>query len=342
MKTRTLGKTGIVVSEIGLGGLFTSGLGPGFEESKKAVFKALDLGINYIDTAPGYADSEATLGKILREVKSPLVISTKLGGRPLPFDPRNAGQLRSSVEESLKLLGRDVIDVLFIHEPDRPQQYPWWTEPQRAYGPVIDVLAELKKSGKIRFTGLGGTTTTEMSHYLTAGDFDVVLTAFNCSALFQEARQEVIPTAVSKNMGIVLGSILQQGALGRRYDAVVKNKPAWLSKRRQQQFEKFYGLLDKHDMPIVEACVRFALSLPEISAALIGPKTAVQIEESVAAAGKGPLPADMLKEFEDTAGMLVGRPFEEPMILPFNKPDTYWGPGLANLASGIPVGKGVL
>jgi len=342
MKYRTLGKTGINVSEIGLGGLFTSGLGPGFEESKKAVFKALDLGINYIDTAPGYADSEATLGKILRDVKTPLVISTKVGGRPLPFDPQNAGQLKASVEESLKLLGREVIDVLIIHEPDRPQQYAWWTDPANAYGPVIDVLADLKKSGKILHTGLGGTTTTEMTHYMTAGDFDVVLTAFNCSPVFQEARQEVIPTAVSQNMGVVLGSILQQGALGRRYDAVVNAKPAWLSKRRQQQFQTFYGILDKHGLPIVEACVRFAMSIQEISTALIGPKTAAQIEESVTATDKGPLPDDVLKEIVEMASMLPGRPFEEPMILPFNKPDTYWGPGLANLASGAPVGKGVL
>lgn len=342
MKYRTLGKTGITVSELGLGGLFTSGLGPGFAESKRAVFKALDLGINFIDTAPGYADSEAVLGQILRDVKTPLILSTKLGGRPLPFEPQNPDQLRQSVEESLKLLGREVIDLLIIHEPDRPLQYNWWTDPQHAVGPVTDVLGDLKKRGIIRFTGLGGTTTTEMSHYMAVGDFDIVLTAFNYSCLFQEAKHDVLPTATQKNMGIILGSILQQGALGRRYDDVVNQKPAWLSRARQRQFQAFYQWLDQRGLSIVEACVRFAISNPAISTALIGPKTAEQIQESVTAAERGPLPAEYLAELEAIADRVPFRPFEEPMILPMNKPHTYWGPGLANLASGIPVGKGVL
>lgn len=342
MNFRTLGKTGITVSEIGLGGLFTSGLGPGFEESKRAVFKALDLGINFIDTAPGYADSEEVLGRILRDVKTPVILSTKLGGRPLPFEPQNAAALRSSVEESLKLLGREVIDILIIHEPDRPLQYNWWTDPQRAYGPVIEVLADLKKRGVIKYTGLGGTTTTEMSHYLREGDFDVLLTAFNYSTVFQEAKHELIPEAVNKNMGIILGSVLQQGALGRRYDSVLANKPAWMSKPRQQQLRRFYAILDKHGLPIVEACLRFAISNRDIGTILIGAKTSSQIEESVRAAEKGALPEEILTEINAMADMVPFRPFEEPMILPMNKPDTYWGPGLANLASGIPVGKGVL
>src|SRR5690242_10598507 len=128
MRKRTLGKTGLQVSELGFGSLFTSSLGPGFEESRQAVRRAVELGINYFDTAPAYANSEEVLGAILRDVDAPLILSTKLGGRPQPFDPQNPAQLRSSVEQSLRLLHRDVIDVLFVHEPDRPLQYAWWTD----------------------------------------------------------------------------------------------------------------------------------------------------------------------------------------------------------------------
>src|SRR4051794_31551879 len=98
MRTRTLGKTGIEVSELAFGSLFTSVLGPGFDDSRAAVHRAIDLGINYLDTAPAYADSEVVLGKILREIKAPLVLSTKLGGRPQPFEPWNKDHLRHSVE----------------------------------------------------------------------------------------------------------------------------------------------------------------------------------------------------------------------------------------------------
>ncbi|GIW78838.1 MAG: dTDP-4-keto-L-6-deoxy-hexose 2,3-reductase [Gemmatales bacterium] len=339
MRMRPLGKTGIEVSEIGLGGLFTSCLGPGFEESERAVHRALDLGVNYIDTAPAYADSEETLGRILRNVKVSIVLSTKLGGRPQPFQPKHKEHLRFSVRESLKLLGRDVIDILFVHEPDRPMQYDWWTDWEAVYGPVIDVLDQLKKAGDIRFTGLGGTTVAELAHCIRSDRFDVVLTAFNYSALFREAEWEVLPAAKERNMGVVLGSVLQQGALGRRYDEVVRRKPPWLSEPRRQQLLAFYQLLDELAMPIVELCIRFAITNPEISSALIGPKTVRHVEEAVRYAQKGPLPNDVLLRLREIADMVPFRPFEEPMVLPLNRPDSYRGPGRANTGSGAPVGR---
>ena len=82
MRKRILGKTGIAVSELGFGSLFTSSLGPGFDDSKQAVHQAVELGINYFDTAPAYANSEEVLGQILADIRAPLVLSTKLGGRP--------------------------------------------------------------------------------------------------------------------------------------------------------------------------------------------------------------------------------------------------------------------
>jgi aryl-alcohol dehydrogenase-like predicted oxidoreductase len=83
MRTKTLGRTGLRVSELALGGLFTSQYGGTFDQSQAAILKALDLGINYIDTAPAYFDSEKVIGKALKDTSTPLIISTKLGGRPL-------------------------------------------------------------------------------------------------------------------------------------------------------------------------------------------------------------------------------------------------------------------
>jgi aryl-alcohol dehydrogenase-like predicted oxidoreductase len=339
MRQRVLGKTGIAVSELGFGSLFTSALGPSFDESRRAVRRAVELGINYFDTAPAYANSEEVLGRILAEIDAALVVSTKLGGRPQPFNPRDADQLERSAEASLRLLHRDVIDVMFVHEPDRPLQYDWWTDPEGVDGPVLDALEVLTRRGRIRFTGLGGTTTTEMAHLVRSARFDVVLTAFNCSALFREAAAEVLPAAKQLGMGVVLGSALQQGALGRRYDDTVRAKPMWLSQARQQQFLAFYAFLDELGMPIVELCLRFAISQRDASTVLIGPKTAAQVEQSVAAVEKGPLPADVLARLDAIAGMLPCRPFEEPMILPLNKPESYHGPGMANLGAGVKVGK---
>lgn len=339
MRKRVLGKTGIEVSELGFGSLFTSSLGPGFDDSRAAVHKALDLGINYFDTAPAYANSEEILGRILADVRAPLVLSTKLGGRPKPFDPQNSDQLAESVKESLRLLHREVIDILFVHEPDRPLQYDWWSDPESVYGPVVEVLEDLRKQGVIRFTGLGGTTATELAHRIRSDRFDVALTAFNYSVLFREAVHEILPDATARSMGIVLGSVLQQGGLGRRYDDVVRAKPAWLSTARQQQFLAFYRLLDDAGMSIVECCLRFAISNPDAHTVLIGPKTAKQVADSVAAIEKGPLPGDVLARLDAIANQVPYRPFEEPMILPFNNPRGYYGPGMANIGAGARVGK---
>ncbi|MDZ4816747.1 MAG: aldo/keto reductase, partial [Verrucomicrobiota bacterium] len=156
MKYNSLGKTSLSVSQLAMGGLFVSAMGGAYEDSKKAVDRALALGVNYIDTAPGYANSEEVLGKILKDNSKPLVISTKLGGRPQPFNAQDKDLLFQSVEQSLKLLGRDSIDILMVHEPDRPNEYDWFTDFDNAVGPVMEVLEELKKSGVIKFTGLGG------------------------------------------------------------------------------------------------------------------------------------------------------------------------------------------
>jgi aryl-alcohol dehydrogenase-like predicted oxidoreductase len=339
MGQRVLGNTGIAVSELGFGGLFTSALGPGLAESRDAVHRAVDLGINYFDTAPAYANSEEVLGSILADIGAPLVVSTKLGGRPQPFDPRDARQLLRSAEESLRLLHREVIDVLFIHEPDRPMQYNWWTDTHNLAGPVLEAISTLRQRGVIRHAGLAGTTVAEMTHLVRSGLFDVVLTAFNYSALFREAAEELLPTAHRLGMGIVLGSVLQQGGLGRRFDDVVRHRPMWLSRPRQQQLLALYALLDDLGVSIVELCLRFAVSCPQPSTVLIGPKTAAHVEQSVAAVARGPLPADVLARLDAIAAMVPYRPFEEPMILPLNKPDSYQGPGMANLGAGIPVGK---
>src|SRR5919197_1166927 len=154
MQTRVLGRTGLEVGVLGMGGLFVSRVGGhDREEARRAVHRALELGVSYVDTAPSYADSEEVLGFALEGAPRPYYLSTKLGGRPHPFDPKAKDALRRSLEESLRLLRRDHVDVLFVHEPDRPGQYDWWDDDDRFDGPVNDLLDELKAEGLVRFTG---------------------------------------------------------------------------------------------------------------------------------------------------------------------------------------------
>lgn len=337
MEMRRLGRTDLEISVLSIGGLYTSSLAGGESETRRIMQRAAELGINAIDTAPAYADSEKTVGQAIQGLDAPLIVTTKLGGRPQPFDPQDINALRESVDESLRLLGRDCIDILMVHEPDRPQQYPWWTSYAPLEGPALELMGDLKAAGKIRYTGLAGTTSTEMTSLVRSNRFDVVLTAFNYNVLFREAAESVIPAAVENDMGIVLGSAFGQGFLTRRADEEVRAKPIWLAESRQQQLLAYYKLLDEVGMPAFELCLRFVLSNPSVSTIPIGCKTVEHLEASVAAAEKGPLPDDVIHRLDGIAAMVPNRPWEEPMILPFGK--NYVGPGIANMGAAVQVGK---
>jgi aryl-alcohol dehydrogenase-like predicted oxidoreductase len=327
MNKRLLGRTGLMVSELALGGLFVSSIGGPYEQAREAVHRALELGVSYVDTAPGYRDSEQVLGMALEGVTQPYVLSTKLGGRPQPFDAQDKKQLYRSVEESLRLLKRSQIDILMIHEPDRPGQYDWWTDWDAFHGPVLDVLDHLKRDGVIRYTGLGGTTAHTLPHIIRTGLFDVVLTAFNYSLLWREAEIDVLPAAKEQGMGIIIGSPLQQGALARRYDDQVRHGARWLSSPRRAQYLALYGFLDELDMTLAELGLRFVISNPDISCALMGARSKEEVDANVAAVGKGPLPSNILQRLDEIAAMVPFRPFEEPFGLPFGR--LYRGPGMA-------------
>jgi aryl-alcohol dehydrogenase-like predicted oxidoreductase len=328
VEIRTLGRTGLKVSALGLGGLFTSNLsGQDIDGVTRSVHRALELGVNWIDTAPTYANSEETLGIALEGVKTPYYLSTKLGGRPQPFNPRDRDHLRRSFEESLRLLRRDRIDLLMIHEPDRPGQYDWWNDWQSFHGPVREFLEELRQEGVISWIGLGGTTAYEMPRILATGDYDVVLTAFNYSLLWREAEIAVLPEAIRQGMGIIAGSPLQQGALARRYDDEVQNGAPWLSPPRREQFKRLYTFVEEIGVPLPELALRFVLTNPAISLALMGARNIDEVEANVKAVREGPLPPEWMERLNAIAGMVPFRPFEEPFGLPFGRP--YHGPGTA-------------
>lgn len=325
MKKIVLGRTGLEVSRLALGGLFVASFAAQLDEAKRAVRRALELGVNYIDTAPTYGNSEEVLGQCLEGVTAPVILSTKLGGRPQPFLPQDKNCLLASIKESLHLLKRDHVDLLMVHEPDRPGQYDWWTDWQDLHGPVLEVLDDLKRQGLIRFTGLGGTTAYELAHLVRTGKFDVVLTAYNYSPLWREAAIEILPAAKEKNIGVIVGSPLQQGALARKFEATINDpRVYWLSKPRREQFRALYRLVDEIGISLPELGLRFVLSNPDIHCVLMGARSVAEVEQNIAAAEKGALPSEILKRLDQIANRVPFRPLGEPfgigwlMGTPFN------------------------
>jgi aryl-alcohol dehydrogenase-like predicted oxidoreductase len=313
-----------MVSELSLGGLFMSSFGASFDEAERAVRRGVELGVNTIDTAPGYGDSEDVLGRILAGIDEPLILSTKLGGRGRePFDPRDRSSLQRKFEDSLRRLQRDRVDLLMVHEPDRPNQYDWWTDFDAAEGPVLDLMLDLQQQGLIGFLGLGATTAYEITRLVATGKFDVLLTALNYSLLWREAELTLLPEAKRQDVGVIVGSPLQMGALARRWD--LERDGAFLSPPRRDQFRALYSYLDEIDIPIAEAGLRFVLSNPDISCVLSGARSQEEVEANVAAAEKGPLPVEVLARLDEIAKLVPFAPCAEPGVLPFGR--EYKGPG---------------
>jgi D-threo-aldose 1-dehydrogenase len=278
-----------------------------------------------VDTAPAYGASEEVLGKALVAAGRPCIVSTKLGGKPKPFDPQDRDALRRTFEESLRLLNRERVDILFIHEPDRPRQYEWFPDWDNFHGPVAELLEELRAEKLVGFTGLAGTTAHEMAAIIEKTEYDVVLTAFNYSLLWQEALLSVIPAASKKNMGIVVGSPLQHGALAECYVDEIEHGARWLSGPRREQFRRLYRLVEEVGIPLPELGLRFILSNPEISTVLTGVKSPEELEQNVRTLEAGPLPQPILQAIQAIAEMVPFRPYEEPYKLPFRS--GYKGPG---------------
>ncbi|HEY3236352.1 MAG TPA: aldo/keto reductase [Polyangiaceae bacterium] len=316
---RRLGRTDIEVSRLGLGGLFVSKFGGDRAGSIQAIQRALDLGINYIDTAPTYGDSEEVLGEALAGTGRQLVLSTKIGGRPEPFLARDRSCLLAGIKGSLQRLRRDRVDILMIHEPDRPGQYDWWDDLVTPRGPVLDLLQELKRDGMVRAIGIGGTTAYQLARLVDTGLFDVVLTAFQFSLLWREAEVALIPAARNTGTGLIIGSPLQQGALARRWDDPVRAGAPWLSPPRRAQFLELYQLLDDIGMPLPELALRFALSHSTVDCVLTGARSPREVELNVAAALAGPLSDELLERLQRIADMVPFRPDSEPFFLPFGR-----------------------
>ena len=330
MNYRQLGKTDMQVSHLSLGGLFVASFATDLAEAQKAVHRALELGAKLVDTAPGYGNSEEVLGACLEGVKTSYYLSTKLGGRPWPFNPKAKEQLYFSLDESLRLLKRDAVDILIIHEPDRGGQYDWFDSWDTFYGPVCDVLEDLKRKGLIRYTGLGGTTVYQMQRVIERSNYDVLLTAFQYSLLFREAANGLIQAATKKGMGIIAGSPLQQGWFAESFEDVIRSDPpAWLAPQRAEQLLALYALAERAGLPLPELGLRFVLSNPMIHTVLTGVRSVAEVEQNFKAAEAGPLPPGVLAELDEIAARVPFRPYEEPFGATFRNLQAYHGAGPA-------------
>ena len=318
MNYRKFGNTGIEVSEIGFGCGDVGGLMVRGEHAYqvRAVARAMELGINYFDTASRYGggQSETNLGRVLKELSAEVYVGTKYSlGEADPNDLK-AGVIQS-VEASLKRLGREQVDLIQLHDRISSQ-----TDVSVRAITVSDVLGEvrealevLKFQGKVRFYGMTGVGEPKGIHEVVAsGLVSTVQTVYNLINASAGAAapagfdmpdyDRLIDLSAEKNVGVMVIRVLAAGALtgtSVRHPVAVQTVAPIGSGRDFQQDEsrarQFVFIVDEGfagDMP--EASIRFALSNPGVSTVLVGYSDLEHLEKSVQYAAKGPLPAEAL------------------------------------------------
>ena len=313
MNYRDFGSTGIQVSEIGfgcgnVGGLMIRGR---HEDQVKAVERAIELGINYFDTAPSYGDgqSEVNLGNVLKELAADVYVGTKF--RVTAHDPGSIkGNVISSVEESLTRLQREQIDLIQMHNHVASVTQGGSVTPEEATGEVADALRELQQQGKIRFWGMTAVGETEALHrVIDSATMNTIQSVYN---LVNPSSGTAVPhgfdmhdygnligRASDAGMGVLVIRALAAGALtgeaSRHPVAVPSVAPIGSGRDYSQDLARADGFrfLEREGYvdSLVEASLRFILGNAGVSSVLVGYSSIEHLESAVDFAAKGPLPA---------------------------------------------------
>lgn len=306
MQQRSYGPTGRSVSVIGLGGAYLTH--QSFADGVATVRTALDLGVTYFDTSPMYGRgaSQAVVGEALDGVEAPHVLATKLGYFARPEAFRHPEALRTQFEENLRLLRRDRVDTLQLHEAD---QHAWWSDDrdhkgriddQRAYdfaaAPALAVLGQLKAEGRIGFAGISGNHAEAMRRVVEAVDVDTFLLAFNYDLLRRQGRR-VLPVARSRGAACLVGAIFQRG-LTHVDRSLLDERPRWMTPDLAERYRALFELQAQAGMSLATMGVRYMVAQAEPDVIIIGARNPDEIRECVGAAEAGPLPADLVEAIE--------------------------------------------
>src|SRR5690349_21594457 len=269
--------------------MFATSMGNDPADSARIIHKAIDAGINVVDTADAYEDSEEVVGKALEGRRDDVVLATKFG-RPIGQDPNHRGGSRrwivAAVEGSLRRLRTDHIDLYQLHRPD----------PDTDIEETLAALTDLIRSGKVRAIGASQTPASDIVEAQWAAErrglqrFRTEQPPY--SILSRGIEREVLPIAQRYGMGVLVWGPLAQGMLtgrirkGQQTDlrraALFK---AFSDERRLDAVEQLIPLAEKAGLPMTHLAVAFAIAHPSVTSAIIGPHTMEQLDDLLAGAG---------------------------------------------------------
>ena len=288
MQYRNLGRTGIKVSPYALGALAlgTSIGNPDPDDSVRIIHKALDAGINLIDTSDAYGESEVVVGKALKGRRDSVILATKFG-RPTSADPTHQGASRrwimTAVENSLRRLQTDHIDLYQLHVPDSETDIE----------ETLSALSDLIHSGKVRAIGTSAMPASDIIEAQWVAERRG-LERFRTdqppySILSRGIEREVLPIAQRYGMGILVWGPLGQGLLtgrvrkGRQTDLRRAHIFKHLNdERRIDVVEELIPLAEAAGLSMTHLALAFAIAHPGVTSAIIGPHTMEQLDDLLA------------------------------------------------------------
>ena len=287
METRTLGSTGLEISIVGFGAWAIGGdrnavghWGPvDDDESVAAIHTALSRGVNWIDTAPGYGSghSEDVVGRVIRDIAEPPLVFTKCGfvwnERYELWVDISPGSLRTQVDESLRRLGVETLDLLQIH----------WVEPEN--DPEIEAawetLAALKEAGKIQHIGVSNFDVAQLERCRQIAPVETLQPPY--SLLERSVEAELLPYTATQDIGVIVYSPMQSGLLSGRMtrerveafpvDDARLFDPNFLEPllgKNLEAVERLRQAADLHGLSPGQAAVAWTVANPAVHGAIVG------------------------------------------------------------------------
>ena len=293
-----IGNTGLHLSRLGFGGVPLGGLYRDVSEAEAGatVRRALELGINYFDTAPiyGFGKSELRLGRELAHCsRDSIVVATKVGYTLVPedggrdekvfhrfdnvppmrpiFDFSYDGIMRT-FEASLRRLNLAHVDILNIHDPDHH-----WEE---AIGTVYPALHRLRSEGVVRAIGVGMNQAEMLACFAREGDFDCLLLAGRYTLIDHTGLRELLPICERKGISVIIGGPYNSGILatGARPGATynyVEASPAVL-----ERVAAIEAVCARHGVPLQAAALQFPMAHPAVAAIIPGARSVAEVEQN--------------------------------------------------------------
>ena len=312
MNYRTLGRTGLHVSEIGYGAW---GIGKGLwigasdNESIKALNKAFDLGLNFVDTALGYGDghSEILVGQAIKERSETIYVATKIPPRNYQWPAQRrvpvketfpAEHVIACTEQSLKNLGLEAIDV---------QQFHVWSDEWVKQGDWLEAVQKLKKQGKVKFFGvsINDFQPENAIQLIETGVLDTVQVIYN---IFEQSPEDrLFPACERHQVGVIVRVPFDEGSLTGKITPETTFEPSdfrsnyFRGDRKQQVYERVRNIASDLGIPldqIAETGLRYVLSHRAVSTVIPGMRTVRNVERNCQAGDGRGLPEEQVEQLK--------------------------------------------